>query len=244
MLSAKAWRSEIVTLFCASQLVCFCLGVTMVSLLQQAGLTAFKSPDSFGAVLVGTLSFQGATWVLIYFFIRLHQVRWSEVFGLRKPRLPRAVLAALLTVLVVLPVAWWLKQASVLVLEKLGWSPEEEAAVMLLAGAKTWWTRVYLGLFTVVIAPVAEEFIFRGVLYPFVKQLGYPRFAWIGVNFVFALIHMDAAALVPLFVLALALTWLYERTDNLLAPITAHSLFNAANLVLLFFAQHYSVPSK
>ena len=43
----------------------------------------------------------------------------------------------------------------------------------------------------------------------------------------------------PLFVLALALTWLYEKTDNLLAPIAAHSLFNAANLVVLFFAQNF-----
>jgi membrane protease YdiL (CAAX protease family) len=237
MLSAKPWRGEAVTQFCAAQLVCFCLGVTMVSLLQKAGFTAFKSPDGFGTVLLGTLSFQGATWVLIYFFLRHHQVRWHEIFGLRESRWPRALLTALFTVLVILPVAWWLQHASALVLEKIGFPPEEETAVMLLVGAKSWWTRVYLGVFAVMIAPVAEEFIFRGVLYPFVKQLGYPRFAWIGVNFLFALIHMDAAALMPLFVLALALTWLYERTDNLLAPITAHSLFNAANLVVLCFAE-------
>ena len=234
MLSAKPWRGEIVMLFCAAQLVCFCLGVTIVSLLQKAGFAAFKSPDGFGAVLLGTLSFQGATWVLIYFFLRLHQIRARAVFGLCEPRLTRALLLALLTVLVILPVAWWLQHASALVLEKIGWPPETETAVMLLVGAKSWWTRVYLGVFAVVIAPVAEEFIFRGVLYPFVKQLGYPRFAWIGVNFLFALIHMDAAALVPLFVLALALTWLYERTDNLLAPVTAHGLFNAANLIVLY----------
>ena len=43
------------------------------------------------------------------------------------------------------------------------------------------------------------------------------------------------AIFVPLFVLALALTWLYEFTDNLLAPIAAHSLFNTANLVGLHF---------
>jgi membrane protease YdiL (CAAX protease family) len=88
-----------------------------------------------------------------------------------------------------------------------------------------------------VLAPVAEEFIFRGMLYPFVKQLGWPRLAWIGVSFAFALIHDDAATFVPLFVLALALTWLYEKTDNLLAPIAAHSLFNAANLVILCFGK-------
>ncbi len=234
MLSAKPWRGEAVFQFCAAQLACFCLGVTIVSLLQKAGFAAFKAPDGFGAVLLATLSFQGATWVLIYFFLRLHQVRVRDVFGLCESRLPRALLAALLTVLVVLPVALSLQQVSVLLLGKIGVVPEEETAVMLLAGAKSWWARVYLGVFAVVIAPVAEEFIFRGVLYPFVKQLGYPHFAWIGVNFLFALIHMDAAALVPLFVLALALTWLYEKTGNLLAPIAAHSFFNAANLIVLY----------
>jgi membrane protease YdiL (CAAX protease family) len=74
-------------------------------------------------------------------------------------------------------------------------------------------------------------------LYPFVKQLGWRRLAWFGVSFAFALIHDAAATFVPLFVLALALTWLYEKTDNLLAPIAAHSLFNAANLVILCFVK-------
>jgi len=237
MLSAKPWRSEAVIQFCAVQLLCFCFGVMTVSLLQKAGFTAFKTPDGFGAVLLGTLSFQGATWVLIYFFLRHHQVRWREVFGLRESRWLRTVLLVLLTVLVILPIASWLKHASVLVLGKIGWPPEEQTAVMLLAGAQSWWIRVYLGVFAVVMAPVAEEFIFRGVLYPFVKQLGSPRYALFGINAIFALIHMDAATLVPLFALALALTWLYERTDNLLAPITAHSLFNVANLVVLCFVK-------
>jgi membrane protease YdiL (CAAX protease family) len=38
---------------------------------------------------------------------------------------------------------------------------------------------------------------------------------------------------VPLTVLAFTLIWLYERTDNLLAPILTHSLFNTTNFVWL-----------
>jgi len=38
------------------------------------------------------------------------------------------------------------------------------------------------------------------------------------------------------------LTWLYEKTDCLLAPILVHSLFNAANLVLLLFPTHGGQP--
>jgi len=88
--------------------------------------------------------------------------------------------------------------------------------------------------FAMVLAPVAEEFIFRGVLYPFVRQLGWPRLAWFGVSFLFALIHVNAVTFVPLLVLALVFVWLYEKTDCLLAPIAAHCLFNTANLVILF----------
>jgi uncharacterized protein len=101
---------------------------------------------------------------------------------------------------------------------------------------KGWGEYSYLCFFTVVLAPVAEEFIFRGILYPFVKQLNFPKLALFGTSFLFALIHADKAIFIPLFVLALALTWLYEKTGNLLAPIVAHSLFNAANLVILFYA--------
>jgi membrane protease YdiL (CAAX protease family) len=132
----------------------------------------------------------------------------------------------------ILPIALLLKHWMSDLLEFTGWPPEDEAAVKLLAGATTPWLRVYLGFFAVVLAPVAEEFIFRGMLYPFVKQLGQPRLALVGVNLLFAAIHLNAAAVVPLFVLALAFTWLYEHTDNLLSPIVAHSLFNTANLIL------------
>jgi membrane protease YdiL (CAAX protease family) len=237
MLSAKPWRGEAVLQFCGAQLLCFCLGLLIAGSLQKAGIAAFQPPDGFGAVLLGTLGFQGAAWLLILFFLRQHQVGWREAFGFRGPRLPYALLMAVLVVVVLLPVALGLQQVSAVVLTRLGWPPEEQLAVTLLANTKSWWMRVYLGVFTVVLVPVAEEFIFRGMLYPFVKQLGWPRLAWVGVSFAFALIHDDAALFVPLFVLALALTWLYEKTDNLLAPITAHSLFNAANLVLLHFEE-------
>ena len=223
--------------FCGAQLLCFCLGLTIAGLLQKAGLAAFRPPDGFGAVLLGTLGFQGAAWLLILFFLRKHQAGWREAFGFRGPQLPRALLLAALVVILLLPVALGLQQVSAVVLTKLGWPPEDQLAVTLLANTKSWWLRFYLGVFAVVFAPVAEEFIFRGMLYPFVKQLGWPRLAWFGVSFAFALIHYDAATFVPLFVLALALTWLYEKTDNLLAPIAAHSLFNAVNLVILCFVK-------
>jgi membrane protease YdiL (CAAX protease family) len=42
---------------------------------------------------------------------------------------------------------------------------------------------------------------------------------------------------VPLTILAVALTLLYEATDTLVAPIVTHSLFNAANFYWLLWQQ-------
>jgi membrane protease YdiL (CAAX protease family) len=237
MLSEKPWRSEAVFLFCAAQAFCLFAGVTIITALRKIGVTGFIKPEDFGNVLIATLSFQGATWILMPIFLRYHGLRWRDALGFRKKNWWLALLLAAVVVILILPVAAKLEQLSVFILEKkLHWKLHEEEAVMIVSGAKMLWTKIYLDLFAVALAPVAEEFIFRGVLFPYLKQRGFPKLAWLGVSFVFALIHGDAAVFASLFLLALALTWLYEKTDNLLAPIFAHALFNTANLVMLSFA--------
>ena len=233
MVSEKPWRTETVLEFGAAQIVCLFLGLGAAALLQKAGVPGFAGEKDFGNILLGTLCFQGATWPLLLLFLRWHAVDWRSALGLRDPGVKRALFLAGTCAGVCLPLTWLLQQGSITVLTRIGWPPENQTAVDLLANVKHWWTGAYLGFFAVVLAPVAEEFIFRGVLYPWVKQLGWPRLAWFGGSAGFALIHFNAATFAPLFVLALALTWLYEKTDNLLAPITAHALFNAVNLVLL-----------
>lgn len=235
MLSAKPWRAEFVIQFCAVQFVCLCLGLAAAGLLQKSGMSAFKQPDSVGNILLCTLSFQGVAWILIPIFLRQHQTGWREVFGFRGLKFMPTLLMAVATVIVILPVALGLESASVFILEKIGWPVEDQVAVKLVAGAETLWMQVYLGVFTIILAPVAEEFIFRGVLYPFIKQLGRPQLAWLGVSALFAFIHFDAARFVPLFWLALALTWLYEQTDCLLVPIATHSLFNSVGFIMVLF---------
>jgi hypothetical protein len=110
---------------------------------------------------------------------------------------------------------------------------EDQTAVDLILGTQSPWLRGYLFGFAVVLAPVAEEFVFRGLLFSTAKRLGWPKLAWLGVSSLFAFIHFNPPTFLPLFAFALALTWLYETTEGLFAPILAHGLFNAANLALL-----------
>ena len=237
MSSRKPWQPELVLLFCGAQLLCFCCGILAAVLLHKLGVNGFANEDDFGNILLATLCFQGATWVLIPVFLRLHQVHWRDVLGLRKSGLLRA----LGWIAVVLIGTLAMEYVYEVIIQKIGWQPKSQEAVELLLGAPLWPTGIYLGIFAVLLAPVAEEFIFRGVLFPFVKQLGWPKLAWFGVSLLFALIHGSVAIFIPLFVLALALTWLYEKTGSLLAPIVVHGLFNAVNLVLLIVAREFNL---
>jgi len=233
MLTEKPWRAETVIQFLALLMASFCLGGLIIGLMDKSGLAAFKTPDGFGAIVIATLSFQGAAWGLIGVFLWRLRIDWRDFFGLRDPLMLWVLLLAVVAVIFLLPVLWGLQAVGSEVIHLLHLKPQTEEAVALVEDATSTGVKVYMGIFAVVLAPVAEEFIFRGMLFPFIKHLGFPRLAWFGVSGLFALIHMDAATFLPLFVLALALTWLYDLTGSLLAPIAAHALFNAVNLFLL-----------
>jgi membrane protease YdiL (CAAX protease family) len=119
-------------------------------------------------------------------------------------------------------------------LPRLHLDPEPQQVVQTLRTAAHWTQVLPLGVVTLVLAPAGEEVLFRGILYPWVKQGWSPRVALWSTSLIFGAIHLNLVTLVPLTVLAVALVMLYERTGNLLAPITAHALFNAVNLAQLY----------
>ena len=56
----------------------------------------------------------------------------------------------------------------------------------------------------------------------------------------FAAIHMNVVIFIPLVFLGCVLTWLYERSDSLLAPIVTHAVFNATNFLMLVYQNELS----
>ena len=94
----------------------------------------------------------------------------------------------------------------------------------------------------VVIAPVCEEFLFRGFFYGVGKRyLGAVPSALL-CSVLFASFHTNLAALGGLFVLALCLNLAYERTGSLLVPIGMHAIFNFSSLLLLYVQARHPLP--
>lgn len=85
------------------------------------------------------------------------------------------------------------------------------------------------------IAPVLEEIIFRGFIYPGLRGTFSPRWAALisAVAFTGAHLPTPSLAVAAVFVLGLALALLYERTRSLFPCIIVHALHNALVFVLM-----------
>jgi membrane protease YdiL (CAAX protease family) len=228
----KPWELGSFTLPFILMLLCLYLGLVLGAFAQHfAGKSAGENPTL--RTVVATLTFQGAALVFIWRLLREHQLRWRDAFGF-SVKWKMALLFGVLIACGFVPVGEGLLIASAKIMSAVGVKPELQPAIQALKDTATGLDRLVLGVIAIVLAPVGEELLFRGVLYPAVKQAGFPRLALWGTAFVFAAIHVNLATLLPLFVLAVALTLLYEKTGNLLAPIAAHSLFNLYNFAKFF----------
>lgn len=203
--------------------------------LQQ--LAGRSSPSVLNMVIT-SLSLQTAAIVLVGLLLREHGTRWTEAFGLRTGP-GRALLYGFMVAGFALPIGWLVQHGLVEVMRHIpGIKPEEQEAVQTLRMANTLVQRLALGMITIVLAPVSEELLFRGVLYPWIRQFGFRRLAvWI-TAVVFAGMHFNLASFVPLALFSVALTWLYDNRGNLLACIAAHATFNAMNFSLLLVMEH------
>jgi membrane protease YdiL (CAAX protease family) len=217
-------------------LVCLYAAMLLAGLAQQF---APKTEVSLTTRMVlAALCFQGAALIFVRRFLAEHQTDWRAAFGLgRGPA--RALGRGALAAAVFLPVGLLLQGASAMLLTWLNVQPEVQPAVQALRESAAWWDRALMGVVAVALAPWAEEILFRGILYPALRHAGFRRVAWWGTAVLFAAVHWNAATFLPLLLFALLLTWLYERTGNLLAPIAAHALFNALNFAMFYIAERF-----
>lgn len=85
----------------------------------------------------------------------------------------------------------------------------------------------------VIIAPIAEEIIFRGYLYKAFRDRFKPSYAIVLSAALFSVLHLELLATIQLFVVGIALAYVYEKTGNLMAPMTLHVLNNAVAFLYL-----------
>ena len=225
MLSEKPWKL-VDFLAVMTLLITMLLLAVLSNLLGMRETTEAQNPAA--GFMVATCLY-GSVLVLVHFMVQRHRTNWRSAFGFNSPRKVSALLMSMGVTLIILPVAWALGILSTKLMGQFQVEAVPQQSVRMLQTGMRLGPEIVLALLAIAIAPVTEELLFRGILYPFIKQQGFPKLAMWGTSVLFGILHLNLMTFLPLTFLGLVLAWLYETTNNLTAPILAHSLFNLAN---------------
>jgi membrane protease YdiL (CAAX protease family) len=168
------------------------------------------------AVLIGMLL------VLKYISVRnkIYELTWVA-FGLKKAPVGRSIKYFLgffgMVVITILALA-------VVAVLLLGDKVAEPASAM--RGTKTVLNWVFLLAGGVIIGPISEEIVFRGVLFGFLHERHRFIVAAILSSLVFMLIHLNPVAFVTALPLGLYLCFMYKRLGSIVPGMVVHMLWN------------------
>lgn len=204
-------------------------GYALLALSKSPVEAALLNLSSLGKAMLGQLLTMG---------LLLTYLRWrglpsaSELFGWQRLP-PRVVLLRALWVLPALPllllvqqlVQWWME----------GFWPQVQSQEIVRAFANNHdlLFRLAMVLCAVILAPLVEEMLFRGFIYPVLKRFGSAPMALLSSSLLFALIHGHLAVLPALMLFSVLLTLAYERSGCLWVPTLMHAIFNAINIGLM-----------
>jgi len=188
------------------------------------------------ATQTGLLRFVGIgfTEAFLYFsavalFLRLIERPWSDT-GFRRTKFIFLVLGAVIGIMLFLAVGL----LGNLLMRLLG-TPVPQSFAEAVQGASYTWELGLLVVLGGLVAPLKEELIFRGLLYPPLRKTYGKGKGILLTGIFFATLHLDLVRFLPLFLGGVVLAWLYERTGSLWPSVIAHGTWNILMTLAIWF---------
>jgi membrane protease YdiL (CAAX protease family) len=218
------------------QMVLIFFGIVLGFYLLASWLYLLIYPNSGiepKTVVFQTLAFHLPVLGLLGLLFHISGIQGRELFGLHWKKLPSLLGLSLLLYLAALPLLWFYSALFQLLLQQFGCDFYLQDVAAILTAPATWPVRTALFFIVIIVAPVFEEIVFRGILLPFmVRRIGF----WPGIvliSLVFGGLHLHLPSFFPLFLLSIIFSLAYARTQSLLVPIGMHAAFNGVTVILL-----------
>jgi uncharacterized protein len=197
-------------------------GALVIGVIGSAAGSSFADPSpavSISSTIVQDLSFIGAALL----FANISARPLPEQFGLRPTRFWPAVgwMAAAFAAFYAFTLVW---------VAILGVSPDDTKLPDELGVKDSTYALLAVAFLVAVVAPIAEEFFFRGFFYGSLRNWKGPWPAAVITGLVFGAIHVgsaEAAFLLPLGFFGFSLCLLRERTGSLYPGIALHCMNNS-----------------
>jgi membrane protease YdiL (CAAX protease family) len=177
-------------------------------------------------VVYGGVVGLGIAWLDVY-----RQQKVGQLFGLRALSVPRVVQLAcvyLVPAYVLAMLFRWLSQEW---MTHFRLPTPLQDAVFILQGRDGLPMQVAVWIAAVVLAPLTEELLFRGMLFGSLRTILPVPAAMLLSGMLFGAVHFNSAAFLSLTVLGVAFAWAYHHTRCLWVSITMHVLFNLSQSV-------------
>ena len=177
-------------------------------------------------VLSGTFAVTALSFSAVLYRQPVNTLGFVKIYGLK----PYAFAVGMWLMALIILMFWiaalnWLKLDFLL-------PPDTAQQVMDKAGGNLIATLILVGI----VGPIAEEIFFRGFVLPgLMKRFGVTQSLLLS-SLLFGIFHFDPGAIVPTFILGLALGWVYLKTGALWPAIFAHGLHNSLAIMLAKYA--------
>lgn len=227
---AVPWRMRDVAL-----LLVLGIGALLLSLVGVQGLYQLEGgagavpaqPPAVLPVMAADL-FYLVILVGTWWLVRRYGATWSDL-GLRRPR--RATLPRLLVLCAILAAGTAaIVAGAMIVLGQAGIRSSIAPDTMVPAAGDPLFIAVVLE--SVLLAPLAEELLYRGLLYQAMRKHVGVVVSTIGSALLFAVLHPSLAMAPEFFLLGIVLAAAYEWTHSLYPSMLIHAAYNAALILV------------
>tara|TARA_Y100001934_G_scaffold60459_1_gene74871 strand:- start:61 stop:792 length:732 start_codon:yes stop_codon:yes gene_type:complete len=206
----------------------------VVAQFAQSQIPANAPPPVFslGNFLLNSVVFLAYAACAVGILMSKYELSLDAVLGLKKGPLAQLLPTAFFIGFAIVPLMFILQMGCNLFFKSMGIAVEAQKSIQTLKSMDTPFQILLFSLMPVIQAPLVEEILFRGILFPSLR-ISVPRWvAYCAPAFLFSAVHLSLLNALPLFALALLLTWQYEKTGNLLCPVLTHAGFNLCNVLL------------
>lgn len=203
---------------------------------QKAEGTAAAAAVSDGTLIVGMIFNLIVCAGLLLYLFQMRGLNPAELFGLQQVHWRSILFTVGVFSLIILLTINLVSAATQTWLQGFWPDLEPQETVKAFQQSDGIGFKLLVVLMAVVIAPLAEETMFRGFVYGVLKRYTDAPFAALASSLMFAIIHLHVGSLLPLCLLAVLFCLAYEITGCLLAPMILHAIFNGMSILAMLFA--------
>lgn len=211
------------------------LSIILFSLIISFFISKIPSgpSDTLIITLLGLFSYSFVTGLLLWIVFKKYP---SYILSLLKH--PFDFLKGLSYYLMFIPVLFTATAIFMYLFKIAGFTPVPQEIIFIYLRTDSFYLLSIMFFLSCIVAPFAEEVIFRGIVYAGLKDRFSTRLSMILSSLIFALLHNEIFVLPSLFIFGIFLSYLFEKYQNIWLSISVHFFNNFFTTIFVLIVKY------